>query len=97
MYLVVNKLECRRCIAWEVDSTAEGWWSRGMAMSLGPVPDLYLGFPVSGIRSGARSRDGRGKGGTRNQSRSLNGILIWNVSGLSGFGRASSNERRGMT
>jgi len=64
----------------------------------GPVPDLYLGFPVSGIRcSGDRSRDGRGRGGTRNQSRSLNGILIWNVSGLSGFGRALSNERRGMT
>ena len=54
----------------------------------GPVPDLYLGFPVTG-----RSRDGCTVHGIKVAA----GISIWNVSGLSGFGRALPNERTGMT
>jgi len=82
---------------WRVSSKYCGKVVAGIRKS-GPVPDLYLRFPVSGIRC---SGTGHGMvvrgGGTRNQSRSFNGISIWNVSGLSGFGRASSNERTGIT
>jgi len=56
MYLVVNKLECRRCIAWEVDSTAEGWWSRGLGDGNEGVwarfPIYILGFLFRGFGQG---------------------------------------------